>query len=352
MPINERRLPPRSGELPTLRTVVLLAATLAGHYAYSHHSALIFDRESVVAFEGTVTHFGWANPHVYIHVETTDATGSTVEWELETDATPILTRSGWSRDSLAPGDRVLVRANPDKNPGRTHALLVSITKQDGEVLAARSYFLRKDSDPRNASGASSLAGVWELNFSDYSGFYEVWDRLELTAAGIASRDSYDVLRDSPEAQCIAIPSPGVLVAPYLNEIVIGDDRILIRNERWNLERVVYMDSRSHPDDIEPTNQGHSIGWWEGDTLVVDTIAFEHHRSPILGRGVESGPDKHVIERYTLNDDGTQIEIDFVMEDPDYLAEPFASRVVWHYAPHFEMLGFGCDLENSSRYTQQ
>jgi len=325
---------------------------LAVQYTYAHHSALIFDRDSVVAFEGTVTQFGWANPHVYIHVATDDGVGGTIEWELETDATPILTRSGWSRDSLAPGERVLVRANPDKNPERKHALLVSITKQDGQVLAARSYFLRKDSDPRNATGATSLAGVWELNFADYTGFYNVWDGLQLTEAGTASRESYDVLRDSPEAQCIAIPSPGVLVAPYLNEIVLGEDRILIRNERWNLERIVYMDGRDHPADVEPTNQGHSIGWWEGDTLVVDTVAFERHRSPILGRGVESGPNKHVVERYTLSEDGTQIAIDFELEDPDYIAEPFASRVIWHYAPHFEMLGFGCDLENSSRYTQQ
>ena len=334
------------------RFFVSLTVAVTAASAFAHHSALIFDRDSVVAFEGTVTHYGWANPHVYIHVETTDDTGETVEWELETDATPILTRSGWSSDSLAPGDRVLVRANPDKNPDRTHALLVSITKQDGEVLAARSYFLRKDSDPRNAAGASTLAGVWELNFADYTGFYEVWDGLQLTEAGIASRDSYDVLRDSPEAQCIAIPSPGVIVAPYLNEIVLEDDRVLIRNERWNLERVVYMDGREHPENVAPTNQGHSIGWWEGDTLVVDTVAFEPHRSPILGRGVQSGPNKHVVERYTLSEDGTQIAIDFVLEDPDYMAEPFASRVLWHYAPHFEMLGFGCDIENSSRYTQQ
>lgn len=320
--------------------------------ALAHHSALIFDRDSVVAFEGKVTQFGWANPHVYIHVETTDAAGNPVEWELETDATPILTRSGWSRDSLVPGDKVLVRANPDFNAERKHALLVSITKQDGEVLAARSYFLRKDGDPRTTAGASSLAGIWELSFADYTGFYTAWDQLPLTERGVASRDSYDVRTDSPEAQCIAIPSPGVLVAPYLNEIVLGEDRVLIRNERWNLERVVYTDGRGHPADVEPTNQGHSIGHWEDGVLVVDTVAFEPHRSPILGKGVASGPRKHVVERYALGEGGTTINIAFELEDPDYLAEPFSGTVVWHYAPHFEMLGFDCDLENSSRYSRQ
>ncbi|NNC64401.1 MAG: hypothetical protein HKN84_06420, partial [Gammaproteobacteria bacterium] len=173
-----------------LRFLTIPAALVVASIASAHHSALIFNRDVVVAFEGTVTNFGWANPHVYIHVETTDDAGEVVEWEFETDATPILSRSGWSRDSLAPGDTVLVRGNPDKS-GRAHALLVSLTKEDGEVLAARSYFLRKSDDPANVPRTGSLEGIWELDFADYTAFYRAWDQIELTAAGIASRDSYD-----------------------------------------------------------------------------------------------------------------------------------------------------------------
>lgn len=334
-----------------LRFLTIPAALVVASIASAHHSALIFNRDVVVAFEGTVTQFGWANPHVYIHVETTDETGEIVEWEFETDATPILSRSGWSRDSLAPGDTVLVRGNPDKN-GRAHALLVSLTKEDGEVLAARSYFLRKSDDPTNVPRASTLAGVWELDFSDYTAFYRDWDQIELTERGLASRNSYDVRMDSPEAQCIPMPTPGVVVAPYLNEIVIEDDRVLIRNERYNLERVIYTDGREHPENVEPANQGHSIGSWEGDVLVIDTVAFEPHRSPILGRGVESGSQKHVIERYALTEDGTTIEVEFMLEDPEHMAEAFSGTVRWHYAPHFQMQGFDCDLENSMRYQRQ
>ncbi len=77
----------------------------------AHHSALIFDRDLVVAFQGTVTRFNWTNPHVYIYVETRDDTGELVEWELETDATPILIRSGWAADSLVPGDIVSANDN-------------------------------------------------------------------------------------------------------------------------------------------------------------------------------------------------------------------------------------------------
>ena len=326
-------------------TALAVASPAAGH-----HSARIFDTTSIVSFVGTVTRFEWTNPHVYIYVETRDNVGDSIEWEIETDATPILSRSGWTADSLKAGELVRVRANPDRNAERKHALLVSVAREDGVVLAPRSYFLRKPDEFSSAARASDLSGVWELRFSDYRQFYERWDEVALTEKGAAARETYDVRRDSPEADCIPIPSPGVLVAPYLNEIEVLQDRILIRNERFNLERIIHMDGRGHPENGEPTNQGHSIGRWEGDVLVVDTVQFEPHRSPILASGVPSGAQKHVVERMTLSGDGTRILIDFLLEDPEHLAEPFAGTVEWYYAPHFEMQGFGCDPEVSSRYT--
>ncbi len=127
--------------------------------AAAHHSALMFDRDSVVAFQGTVTRFNWTNPHVYIYVETRDDTGELVEWELETDATPILIRSGWAAESLVSGDIVSVRANPERNSTRQHALLVSIRREDGAVLAARSSFLRRPEAAESAAVASDLANL-------------------------------------------------------------------------------------------------------------------------------------------------------------------------------------------------
>ncbi len=322
--------------------------------ASAHHSAAIFDRESVVAFRGTVSGFSWTNPHVYIQVETEDDAGELIEWEIETDATPILTRSGWTSESLVVGDRVSVRANPDKSVQRNHALLVSIEREDGAVLSARSYFLRKTDDLRSLASTSDFSGLWEMRFEDYDRYYAGWAEVSLTGKGAAAVARYDVKFDSPAAQCIAAPLPSILVAPYLNEIELSENSIIIRNERFNAERTIYLDGRGHPENGEPSNQGHSIGRWEDDVLVVDTTLFKEHRAPISGQqgneGVPSGLGKHVVERYALSEDGTRILIDFVLEDPEYLAEPFTGTVEWYYAPHFEMLGFGCNPEVSRRYT--
>ena len=114
---------------------------------------------------------------------------------------------------------------------------------------------------------------------------------------------------------------------------------------------IYMDGRGHPGNGEPSNQGHSIDRWEGDVLVVDSTLFEENRAGNRA-GIPSSAQKHVVERYALNEDGTQIVIDFIVEDPEYLAEPLTGGIEWDYAPDLEMLRFSCDPESASRYTFQ
>lgn len=324
--------------------------------ATGHHSAKIFDSETVLALPGTVTRFNWANPHTYIYVETVNQAGEATEWEIETDAVPILARSGWTRESIRPGDQVLVRAMPDRNRQRNHALLLTLEKDDGSILSARSYFLRQSNDTESLAQATSFSGTWELRHDDYDIYYADWGKVGITEKGAAASAEFDVRMDSPAAQCVAAPLPSILVAPYLNEIEIHDETIIIRNERFNAERIIHLDGREHPVNGERTNQGYAVGRWEGDTLVVDTRLFSDHRAPISGQqgngGVPSGANKRVVERYSLSEDGSRLLIDFTVEDSEYLAEPFSGHVEWYYAPHFEVMGFDCNLENSSRYTLQ
>lgn len=325
---------------------------LIGSAALAHHSAIIFDRDSLIAFEGTVTGFDWTNPHVYIHVETPDAAGEPVEWEIETDATVVLTRSGWTRESFRPGDRVAVRANPDTNRNRRHALLISIANEAGEVLTPRAY-LSGDSGASEANErASDVFGMWEGVRSTFLAYLRSLSGAALTPAGEAARADFDLRRDGPEAQCIPFSSPrNVIGSLYMHELRHAGETALIRNEYLHSERVVYMDGRDHPDDFERTVQGHSIGWWEGDVLIVDTIGFADNRSA-YGNGVPSGSQKHVVERYQLGPDGRRLAVDITVEDPEYLAEPFTGSVERRYAPDLGFLEFECDPESSRRFTLQ
>ena len=143
--------------------------------------------------------------------------------------------------------------------------------------------------------------------------------------------------------------------PYLNEIEVRKDLVIIRSEFLNVDRTVYMDGRPHPKDGARTIQGHSIGRWDGDVLVVDTTLFaDHLLGNYVGNGGEprvlpSGPGKHLVERYQLSEDRTRLLISSVVEDPDYLAEPLTMSTEWDHASQLRLLRFACDREQAGRY---
>ena len=91
--------------------------------------------------------------------------------------------------------------------------------------------------------------------------------------------------------------------------------------------------------------------WDEDILIVDTRNFTDHRSPYQ-TGVPSGGQKHVIERYQLTENGTRVVVEFMLTDPDYMAEPMIHSRELVYSPHVEILRFDCDPESTSRFLPQ
>lgn len=323
--------------------LVIAATVVATSTAWAHHSPASFNLESQIAIQGTVSRFDWANPHVYIYVRTASGgAGDTREWMIETDGTSLLTRSGWSRDSFRVGDAVTIRANPDRNAQRNHALLISLARADGVVLRPRSGGVVV------SSRAPSVAGVWDA----LRGFTQRrFGAFRPTVKGMAAMKVYTEAMN-PVANCVPFQIPFLQSLPYLNQIGVRGDTVAIRTEFFNVDRTVYMDGRGHPRDGPRTNQGHSIGRWEDGVLVVDTTLFADH---VLGHYqnaqsvLPSGPRKHVVERYQLSQDGMRLLVSFVVEDPDYLAEPFTSNTEWDYAPTLQLLRFGCEPEQARRF---
>lgn len=320
------------------------AATTA---VLAHHSAVRFDQESVVPIEGAITRYVWRSPHVYVYVA--DATGE--EWELEGASPQLMTRLGWSADLFAPGDRVSVRANPDIDPSRAHGLIVSIETVDGGTFSAQRTGIPRPTESDHVS-ASDLNGVWRGEDSLVRELLSNLASHPLTGKGQAARAEY-VEDMNPVVDCVAFPTPFIVAAnaTYLTEIELRDDRVLFRNEFYNAERTIFTDGRDHPQDGQRTNQGHSIGRWEGDTLVVDSRLFTESRAPFPTIGIPSGLQKHVVERYTLTEDGTQALVEVWMEDPEYLTAPLEATFVWSYAPYLEILSYECDPDVARRFVQ-
>ena len=334
-------------------TAIFATAVVFVPTVSAHHSDAGMDMESVIAFEGTVTEFAWRNPHVYVVVET-ERSGEPVEWELQMGPVNVISRRGWSRDALSPGDQVTVRAIPMTN-GRPYGLLRSIDKEGGVSMAAATEA------PEVTPPAMSLAGKWLTDRSTvqsypggFDGFFHAL--LTLNEKGETAQAAFDALSsENPESTCVGRPTPAALVSTslYLMEIDLGqqDEEIIFRSEWFDEVRTVYMDGREHPDASERFVTGHSIGRWEGDTLVVDTANFEDHRSPYQ-IGVPSGGRKHVVERFALTEDGTHIDLEFVLEDPEFLAEPMVHSRQLIHSPHLAMLHGECDIENTSRWVSE
>ncbi len=328
--------------------IFVIAMLATGVPAAAHHSGSVFNTDVLLAVEGTVSRFRWGNPHVYIHVEALNAAGALVEWEIETDATPILTRSGWSADTLRPGDPVVARINPVHDTSRTHARLRSLSKDDGSVWSARSSFAGTTSDLGTGFRADGIAGVWATPLSTNAHIWELRDTVRrLNERGAELQASYDIATESPAGHCIAYPSPAFLAVPYLNEIEVLDDRVIITGELYNTVRTIHTDGRALPENGELTNQGYSVGRWVDGELHVETALLEAHRSSLID-GSPAGTQRRVYERFRLNEDRSRLLIDFRVEDPEYLAEPFSGTAEWVYMPELELIGIDCDPEVSRR----
>jgi hypothetical protein len=108
-------------------------------------------------------------------------------------------------------------------------------------------------------------------------------------------------------------------------------------------RPIYMDGRPHPKDMDPTYYGHSVGHWEGDTLVIDTVGF-NERSWIDLRGMPTTESLHLIERITRPDFGT-LRYEMTIDDPEAYTAPWTTGLFFRWAPGAEQFEFVCQDGN-------
>lgn len=122
-------------------------------------------------------------------------------------------------------------------------------------------------------------------------------------------------------QCWPAGMPLIMTRVWPIAMIQLPTAIYMINHFMNSLRIVYLDGRSHsdPDIVVPTFNGESIGHWEGDTLVVDTRHFvdHHHWMTQGGLAIPAGAQLRIIERIRLLSGGEQLEIEFIMTDPEH-----------------------------------
>ncbi len=118
------------------KTVSLIAAAVAIFTApaVAHHSFAMFDATKTVTLDGSVKEFEWTNPHSWIHLNVTDASGSIRQWAIEMGSPAQQTQRGWTADSVKPGDKVSVTIHPLKD-GSRGGQFMSVVLANGQTLA-------------------------------------------------------------------------------------------------------------------------------------------------------------------------------------------------------------------------
>ena len=108
---------------------------------------------------------------------------------------------------------------------------------------------------------------------------------------------------------------------------------------------IFLDGRKHPEDPDPTWYGHSIGTWEGDTLVIDTVGF-NDRFWFDFAGHPHTEKLHTIERYRRPDFNT-LEYDITIDDPGAYTKPFVLHARSTYEPDTELMEYICNENNTN-----
>ena len=347
----------------------------------AHHSNSAYQVDQIVTLEGTVKEWRWMNPHTWLLMTVQGPDGKAQEWAVEGRPPGILGRAGWSSTILVPGERVTVHASPAKN-GDPEGIIARVTKADGTVLGnAPNYNREATSAARPTAPAAAAVG----NRPNFAGVYYPAQQGGGPAAAPPARRPNEPLppptRSSPTSDgsqgrgadapkltpqylakwnvlaesrisgsyeydnihnCLPPGMPAMMSAAYGMEIMQDEQKITFFSEHQDALRRVYLDGRKPPAEVlaDPTYAGYSTGRWEGDTLVVDTVALTT-KSYIDGSSPHS--DKMTVqERMRFVEPGV-IENQITVNDSEALTEPW--RVTRRYRkasyPNDELREFAC-----------
>ncbi|MEO8258967.1 MAG: DUF6152 family protein [Acidobacteriota bacterium] len=346
----------------TAFVAVFMASTLP---ALAHHGAGTFDLTKSVTYTGKLTKIELINPHSWLYFDVVDANGKVSHHRCEMRSVHVLRRSGWTKELFPVGQGITVEAAPDR--ADVNSCYLNTIKFDngshmdryGQYVKAPEGGIREVRGPvvvpstarapRRPTGEPNISGDWAAEqvvmvdprgtggglvplgqLNDFKpgerrggggrrGAAPAGPRLyggtELTALGEQAAASFK-REDNPRFRCetTSIVFDWTFDGP-VNRVTQNKDTILLQYGQMGLKRTIAMNMKEHPASIKPTRTGHSIGRWDGDVLVVDTVGFV---PGVLNAPVRHSDKLHVIERFSLDPKTMKLTRTYVAEDPVYM----------------------------------
>jgi hypothetical protein len=333
------------------RIAVVIGALTGAPDAGAHHSfAPHFDSSKQVSISGTVTEFEAKNPHSYVHIAAVDENGKTREYVCESHGVTQLTRNGITPQLLKAGTKIRVTGSLSRHSAYM-CFFDTVEFEDGRKLSVNGQ-----AGPRTAAqlpARKDIFGTWLLapiaNRST-SGPQPMMQFL--TPAGEKAVAAYDPFKDDPTFRCDPVAIRRVWGAPGTPLAIAreGSD-VVLRHEWMDVRRVIHMNMKEHPKNGARSSLGHSIGRWEGDTLVIETANYS---AGVLNQYVEQPgqPTKGLlhsaaltsVERLHLDAARQRLVVEIDLTDPEFFKQTFA-RSRNEYAPSaLKIEPFNCSPE--------
>jgi hypothetical protein len=151
--------------------------------------------------------------------------------------------------------------------------------------------------------------------------------------------------DRPLSRCLPVGVPAVMFT-YAFKMIQTPQEIVMLFETGDPARQVYTDGRSLPKEPEPSWMGSSVGRWEGDTLIVETIGFKE-MSWLDFLGHPRSESMHITERYRRRDFG-RMDVEITFDDPKYYTRPFTIKTGLRLIPDSDVIEYVCSENEKDR----
>jgi hypothetical protein len=333
---------------------MVAAIPAAAHHSFATH----YDGTNIVEISGVLSDVKMRSPHSFFEVDVINDKGETETWEVEAHAVPLLRRLGINRDTLKVGDSVTIRGPRSRRPEKLLLFGAEISTASGESFEMLNSIRRAPevevTDTREGiTGVDRLTGKW-LTF--ITGQTVADSPMPLNEAGLQARLDFDPLMNS-SSECVPSNLPALLMIPYVYEITRSGDMINIFHEYAKVRRSMTLGAQAA--NITDPMYGGRVGRYEDDTLIIESSGFPALPSGLAsgwepngnGADIPSSTQKTLIERYTVNESGSQMTIRYTVSDPAYLTEPYTADIEFHRLPDdAPIYDFTCDAEIASRST--
>jgi hypothetical protein len=202
----------------------------------------------------------------------------------------------------------------------------------------------------NAAANHDISGVWGAlrNNYDFASFSKgdppmtAWGQAQFNAAKPSQGPRGVKLNETTDRvyQCFPPGMPYIYMQIFPMQIMQTPKEVIELFEYDHTVRYIFTDGRKHPADLTPTYNGHSIGHWEGDTLVVDTIGL-NGKIWLDRLGHPESDQMHIVERIHRVDDKT-LQVDFTFNDPKSYPKPWTAQLRYQLRPAWDILELVCE----------